>query len=137
VKWTNDVQLFLELEENIMQALLWMDRYGDLDGDGFIEFIRRSPGGRSNQYWKDSWDSLRHRDGSIPEPPMTTVETQAYAFYAKRRLGSMLQEMGRVEEGAELLRQSEQMGNASRRRIGTRRSSSMSWAWMAARSRSG
>ncbi len=109
VKWTNDVALFHELEPNLMAALRWMDRYGDLDGDGFLEFIRRSPGGLSNQYWKDSWDSLRHRDGSIPEPPIATVETQAYAFYAKRRLGAILQELGRIQEGAELLRQSERM----------------------------
>ncbi len=109
LKWTNDMQLWRELEKNIMAALHWIDRYGDMDGDGFIEFIRRSPGGLSNQYWKDSWDSLRHWDGSIPEPPIATVETQAYVFYAKRRLGGLLQELGQVEEGAQLLRQSEQM----------------------------
>ncbi len=109
LRWTNDLEFWREIEPNIMAALQWMERYGDMDGDGFIEFIRRSPGGLSNQYWKDSWDSLRRWDGSIPEPPIATVETQAYAFYARRRLGAILSELGRPEEGAQLARQSEQM----------------------------
>ncbi|MHB8780211.1 MAG: amylo-alpha-1,6-glucosidase [Candidatus Geothermincolia bacterium] len=109
LRWTNDLDFIRSLEGNLMAAARWMDDYGDVDGDGFVEYIRHSPGGLSNQYWKDSWDSLRFPDGGIPEPPIATVETQAYVFYARRRLGEMPIQLGRYPEGERLLEQAEEM----------------------------
>ena len=62
--WTADEQLVEELLPNAYAALEWIDKYGDLDGDGFVEYQRRSPKGLINQGWKDSWDANMHRDGT-------------------------------------------------------------------------
>jgi glycogen debranching enzyme len=60
-------------------ATRWLLQYGDLDGDGLIEYRRRDPKGLFNQGWKDSGDANRHSDGSIAQPPIALVEVQGYA----------------------------------------------------------
>ena len=76
------------------KALEWIDKYGDLDGDGFLEYKRRSPQGLVNQAWKDSWDANLHRDGSVAEPPIAPVEVQGYVYDAKYRMASLLRSFG-------------------------------------------
>ena len=44
---------------NALAALDWIDRYGDRDGDGFVEYERRTEHGLLNQGWKDSSDAIR------------------------------------------------------------------------------
>jgi glycogen debranching enzyme len=86
---TADVALVHELWPNVEAALGWLDRYGDRDGDGFIEYGRRTPEGLLHQAWKDSDDAVCHRDGSVAEGPFAVCEVQAYA-YAARRAGARL-----------------------------------------------
>lgn len=74
---------------NIQAALSWMDRYGDADGDDFLEYRRRSDGGLANQGWKDSNDAVFHADGTLAEPPIALCEVQGYAYMA-RSLGAEL-----------------------------------------------
>ncbi|MEA2676010.1 MAG: hypothetical protein QOJ81_151, partial [Chloroflexota bacterium] len=83
-RWTGDSALVERLWPNALAALNWMDRYGDLDGDGFIEYQRLSERGLVNQGWKDSADSNRNRDGTLAEGPIALVEVQAYAYAARR-----------------------------------------------------
>lgn len=65
------------------RCLQWMEDYGDLDGDGLIEFPGRAPGvGLGNQAWKDSADAVRHRDGSLAQGPIAMVEVQGYLHRA-------------------------------------------------------
>ena len=52
--WTGDMALVDRLWPHALAALEWIDRYGDLDGDGFVEYQRRAPLGLLNQGWKDS-----------------------------------------------------------------------------------
>ena len=47
--------------------LQWIDRYGDRDGDGFVEYHRQSADGLVQQGWKDSHDSVFHADGTLAE----------------------------------------------------------------------
>ena len=61
----------------------------DLDGDGFVEFSRRAPGGLEVQSWKDSWDSQRFADGRVATPPIAAAEVQGYVFDAKTRLAEI------------------------------------------------
>ena len=42
-------------------------RWGDRDGDGFVEYGRQNDDGLVNQGWKDSHDSVFHADGSAGE----------------------------------------------------------------------
>jgi glycogen debranching enzyme len=81
---------FIEsLWPHIEAALGWMDIHGDADGDGFIEYYRRSSNGLSNQGWKDSQDSIFHSDGSLAEGPLALCEVQGYAYAAKRAASAL------------------------------------------------
>ena len=62
---THDLDFIRSIWPNIDFALDWMDRYGDRDGDGFIEYARLSAKGLIQQGWKDSWDSVSHEDGTL------------------------------------------------------------------------
>jgi glycogen debranching enzyme len=80
---TGDEALVAELWAHAERALAWMDDYGDLDGDGFLEYLRQSNSGLVNQGWKDSWDGIRFRDGRIARPPIALCEVQGYAYAAR------------------------------------------------------
>jgi glycogen debranching enzyme len=74
---------------NVLAALAWIDRYGDRDGDGYVEYETRSSQGLGNQCWKDSWDGVQFADGGIPQPPIATAEIQGYVFDAKLRVAEL------------------------------------------------
>lgn len=80
---SGDVNLLRELEPNLRAALDWMEYYGDLDHDGFLEYERQSGSGLTNQGWKDSWDAITYKNGDLVEPPIALVEVQAYAYAAR------------------------------------------------------
>jgi glycogen debranching enzyme len=79
---TADLAFIETLWPHLVAALEWMDRYGDVDGDGFIEYARRSDAGLIQQGWKDSWDSIFHEDGALAAAPIALCEIQGYAFAA-------------------------------------------------------
>jgi glycogen debranching enzyme len=93
-RWTGDIDLVRSLWPNAIAALEWIDRYGDKDGDGFVEYERRTPQGLLNQGWKDSGDAIRHRDGTPAETPIALVEIQGYVYDAKRRMASLAERLG-------------------------------------------
>ena len=106
---TGDRELIGRIWPNILAALDWMDTAGDPDGDGFIEYSRRSPAGLVHQGWKDSHDSIFHADGSLAEPPIALCEVQGYAYAAwigASRLAAMRGDRARSEEW---LRRGEQL----------------------------
>jgi glycogen debranching enzyme len=80
---TADLEFVRELWPNCKAALAWIDRYGDLDGDGFVEYARKTECGLDNQGWKDSHDAIFHADGRLAEAPIALCEVQAYVFAAK------------------------------------------------------
>ena len=85
-QWTGDRATVRQLEFAARAALAWIDRYGDRDGDGYIEYERRNPEtGLENQCWKDSWDAIRYADGRLAPLPRATCELQGYVYDAKRR----------------------------------------------------
>jgi glycogen debranching enzyme len=96
-RWTADDQLVDQLWPNALAALSWIDRYGDIDGDGFVEYERHSRRGLVNQGWKDSVDSIRFRDGTIADGPIALVEVQAYVYAARRGLARLAQARGENE----------------------------------------
>ena len=114
--WTADEDLVTELLPHAYRALEWLSSYGDLDGDGLVEYERRSPRGLANQGWKDSWDANIHRDGTIAGPPIALVEVQGYVYDAKYRIASLLRSFGDTvnadrlkREASELLKRIEKM----------------------------
>jgi glycogen debranching enzyme len=95
--WTGDRGLVDRLWPNAMAALDWIDKYGDRDGDGFVEYERRSERGLLNQGWKDSSDAIRDRTGREAIPPIALAEVQGYVFDAKRRMARLARIRGEDE----------------------------------------
>jgi glycogen debranching enzyme len=102
-RWTDDATLARRLREPALLALEWIDRYGDRDGDGFVEYSRQVDSGLANQSWKDSGDSQRFQDGSFAEAPIAAVEVQGYVYDAKRGLAEVAREVWREKELADRL----------------------------------
>jgi glycogen debranching enzyme len=88
-RWTDNVELVASLREPALDCLEWIDRYGDLDADGFVEFLRRSDDGLVTQSWKDSWNSQLFADGTLAEAPIAPCEVQGYVYDAKVRTAEL------------------------------------------------
>ena len=108
---TGDQATIRALWPHIDAALVWIDKYGDRDGDGFVEYYRESDNGLTNQGWKDSQDSVFHSDGGLAEGPIALCEVQAYVYAAKRGAASLARMLGdharadALSDAAEKLRQ--------------------------------
>jgi glycogen debranching enzyme len=87
--WTGDTAILRRYRATAERAMAWAASGGDPDGDGFVEYERRSPRGLRNQGWKDSDEAIRHVDGSIVEGPIATVEEQAFSVLALERLAEI------------------------------------------------
>jgi glycogen debranching enzyme len=94
-RWTDDAVFVAGLKDPALRALEWIDRYGDRDGDGFVEYQRRAPHGLENQSWKDSGDSQRFADGRLARSPIAPCEVQGYVYDAKRRTAELAREVWR------------------------------------------
>jgi glycogen debranching enzyme len=110
VMTTGDLKLAEELWPHVERALEWIDKYGDHDGDGYVEYMRETPQGLANQGWKDSFDSISHADGSLARPPIALCEVQGYVYAAYTTIAQAAARMNRnavssrLEEKAELLK---------------------------------
>ncbi len=100
--WLDDPQLYADLLPAAQAAMEWVDRYGDLDGDGLTEFERRSPRGLLNQGWKDSGDANAFADGTLANAPMALIEVQGYVYAAKRRMATLAERHGDHEQSVRL-----------------------------------
>ena len=84
--WTGNVDLIRQLEQPARAALEWLDEYGDRMRNGYISYQRRNEEtGLENQCWKDSWNSIVFRDGSLAGLPRACCEIQGYAYDARMR----------------------------------------------------
>ncbi|RJF99791.1 amylo-alpha-1,6-glucosidase [Noviherbaspirillum saxi] len=107
---TGDIGFIRSIWPNIRRALDWMDRYGDVDGDGFVEYARRSETGLVQQGWKDSNDSVFHDDGQLADAPIALCEVQGYVYEAKRYAARMATALGesayadQLQKAAQLLK---------------------------------
>jgi glycogen debranching enzyme len=110
-RWTGNAELVRELEPAARAALEWIDRWGDSDGDGYVEYDRRNKEtGLENQCWKDSWDSIRFSDGSIAKGPVATCEIQGYVYDAKARIARLARDHWNDDElAARLEREAEEL----------------------------
>jgi glycogen debranching enzyme len=95
VAWTGDLELVRELEPNLMAALEWIDKYGDSDSCGYVEYSKRSPKGLLNQGWKDSRNGIVNGDGTLVKPPIALVEVQGYVYAAKMGMARLLSLLGK------------------------------------------
>jgi glycogen debranching enzyme len=80
---TGDLETLEGLWPHVERALDWIEGHGDRDGDGFVEYAPRRPGGLVHQGWKDSHDSVFHADGALAEAPIALAEVQGYVYGAR------------------------------------------------------
>ena len=106
---TGDQAFITQIWPNIELALQWIDRAGDLDGDGFVEYSRRSKGGLAHQGWKDSQDAVFHADGSSADGPIALCEVQGYVFAAKRRAAGLALVLGHTKQARRLLKEADKL----------------------------
>jgi glycogen debranching enzyme len=106
---TGDLATIQELWPNITAALNWIDRYGDCDGDGFVEYARADANGLVNQGWKDSHDAIFHADGRDAVGPIALCEVQGYVFAAKLKAALMARRLGLSNVALDLAMQAERL----------------------------
>jgi len=97
---TGDLDLVGELWPAALRAMEWIDRYGDRDGDGYVEYERRGPRGLVNQGWKDSHDAISYDDGELAAPPIALCEVQGYVYAARRAMAALARRRGELTHAA-------------------------------------
>ena len=106
---TADVETIKGIWENLKLALKWIDEYGDVDGDGFVEYIYKNEKGLYNQGWKDSPDAIFHSNGQIAKSPIALCEVQSYVYQAKLSGAFMAGVIGEKEITQNLLKSAEEL----------------------------
>lgn len=94
---SGDLDFIRSIWPNVRRAVEWIDAHGDRDGDGYVEYGRRTRQGLRQQGWKDSDDSVFHEDGTIAELPIALCEVQGYVFAARRAAAQMAEALGEGE----------------------------------------
>jgi len=92
---------------NIERALRWIDEYGDMDRDGFVEYLMHSSNGLIHQGWKDSKDSIFHEDGTLVEGPLALCEVQGYVYAAKLCAAHLADLLEKTKLAADLWREAD------------------------------
>jgi glycogen debranching enzyme len=106
--WTGDDDLLRRHRDTASRTIEWARRFGDRDGDGFLEYQSSSEQGLRNQGWKDSDEAIRWPDGSLVDVPIATIEEQAFHYLALQRMAEIavaLDEPG--DEADRLLQEAE------------------------------
>jgi glycogen debranching enzyme len=106
---TGDVEFLRDIWPNIMAALEWIDRYGDIDGDGFVEYARQTDHGLVQQGWKDSNDSVFYGDGNMAVGPIALCEVQGYVYAAKNGIAAVAKILGHADLAGRLLSQATEL----------------------------
>jgi len=106
---TGDLEFIRSIWPHIEAALEWIDRFGDVDRDGFVEYARHAETGLLQQGWKDSQDSVFHCDGSLARGPIALCEVQAYVYAAKSRIAAAAEDLGLAGKGEMLRAEAEEL----------------------------
>ena len=101
--WTGDTATVRSLLPAARRAIDWLDRYGDIDHDGFLEYETRSPRGDKNQGWKDLADAVVDERGEIPDNPIATSEIQAYWYAGLQQASAAFAVTGDIGFAGDLL----------------------------------
>ncbi len=103
---TGNISFIKSIWANIAMSIEWMNKYGDKDEDGFIEYEARCSDGLTQQGWKDSSSSVFYKDGTIAKPPIALCEVQAYAYSAKKEAAKLAGLLGYNDLSSQMLNES-------------------------------
>ncbi|MFL9458261.1 glycogen debranching N-terminal domain-containing protein [Tolypothrix bouteillei VB521301_2] len=107
--WNADLGMLNECRSPLKKALLWIDKYGDFDGDGFVEYLTHSSHGLRNQGWKDSGESMVYPNGKLVEPPIALCEVQGYVYNAWLKAALIYEVWGEKEQAQKLRQKAEEL----------------------------
>ncbi|MGH7932466.1 MAG: amylo-alpha-1,6-glucosidase, partial [Candidatus Binataceae bacterium] len=102
VATTGNLALAEELWPSAARALEWIERWGDRDGDGYVEYMRKTPRGLANQGWKDSYDAISHANGDLASAPIALAEVQGYVYAAYVSVADVAARLGRSDVAGRL-----------------------------------
>lgn len=106
---TGDQEFLRQLWPHVELALEWIDKFGDVDGDGLVEYAQRSAKGLVQQGWKDSNDSIFHADGTSAAAPIALCEVQGYVYAAKLAAARLSDMLGDKRKGSAYESQAEKL----------------------------
>jgi glycogen debranching enzyme len=109
LKRTDDLVTIRSIWGNIQAALDWIKNYGDMDGDGFVEYQRKTESGLANQGWKDSHDSISHANGDLAEFPIALCEVQGYVYDAKKQAAYIAKRLGYTDMAQKLKQEAKEL----------------------------
>jgi glycogen debranching enzyme len=104
LRWRHDAKVIEELLPHVDRALCWVEKFGDLDGDSFVEYRRKTDRGLVNQGWKDSSDGINFADGTQAKTPIALAEVQGYvyaAYLARAHIASRLGDASTTQQYAD------------------------------------
>jgi glycogen debranching enzyme len=120
---TSDIETIESIWPNIELALEWIDQYGDINGDLFVEYERKEESGLFNQGWKDSYDSIMYEDGRIAELPIALCEVQGYVFDAWLKASVLARALGKQDKARNLVTKAEKLQEKFRDKFWSKRKS--------------
>ena len=106
---TADLETVKTIWPNLTAALEWINKHGDLDGDGFLEYHKRSKNGLIHQGWKDADDAVSHADGTLALTPMALCEVQGYVYAAKEQMALLAEAIGENDLARQLDEEANQL----------------------------
>jgi glycogen debranching enzyme len=106
---TGNLDFIRSIWPNLKAALQWIDQYGDIDGDGFVEYKHKAENGLTNQGWKDSHDSIMYEDGKLCQPPIALCEVQGYVYAAKKHASVLAKALKEDDYANQLQQQAEEL----------------------------
>ncbi len=96
-RWTGATDVIERLVAPVDRAMAWIERERARHDHGFVSYERRDPRGLENQGWKDSWDGIRHGDGTVAVAPIALCEVQGYVYAAYRARAALARALGEPE----------------------------------------
>jgi len=108
-RWGGKDSAIAALLPHADRALDWIETHGDADGDGFVEYSRKTSHGLANQGWKDSWDGINFADGAIAEAPIALAEVQGYVYAAYRARAQLARHLGDESDAARWRKKAKQL----------------------------
>ncbi|MBI5174000.1 MAG: amylo-alpha-1,6-glucosidase [Candidatus Melainabacteria bacterium] len=91
-RWSGDIEFAESHWLKICQSIAYLERSLE-EGNGYLRY-KGSPHGLANQGWKDSSDSMMHRDGLLAQAPIAVCEAQAYYYAALLDLVPVAEALG-------------------------------------------
>ncbi|HET9604834.1 MAG TPA: glycogen debranching N-terminal domain-containing protein [Gemmatimonadales bacterium] len=92
--WRGERDVIARHWDAARRVLDWARTDGDLDGDGYLEYLTRSPQGVKNQGWKDSGRAILDEAGAPVPAPIATAEVQGYWYAAQQLMAILAEVMG-------------------------------------------